>query len=89
MWPERPGQPPGGFAHAHGAKLRANPLVWVDSRIPLSDRCGLSLVRARGRALHSEVTHRHTHLEAERRDSLARHLEGFAQRGAAKIPQPR
>jgi len=57
--------------------MLVDPLVHLRLRIPLSDGRHLSLVRAGGHVLHSEVVGEYLHIEAELPESLARQLEKF------------
>jgi GTPase len=57
--------------------MPVDPLVLLHLRIPVSDGRHLSLIRARGHVLHSEVHDDDFHIEAELPESLARQLEKF------------
>lgn len=57
--------------------MPVDPLVHLRLRIPLSDGRHLSLVRAGGHVLHSEMVDEYLHIEAELPESLARQLEKF------------
>jgi GTPase len=57
--------------------MPGDPMVRVHLRVPVSDGRSLSMVKAGGRVLHSELSENHYDLEAELPESLARRLEDF------------
>ena len=57
--------------------IQIDPLVRLRLRVPLSDGRHLSLAKARGRVLNSEVIDGHFLLEAELPQSIARRLQEF------------
>ena len=61
------------------SEMPVDPLVRLRLRMPLADGRHLSLVQARGRILHSELSDGHFLVEAELPQSAARRLEQFVQ----------
>jgi GTPase len=59
--------------------IPVDPLVRLRLRLPVTDGRSLSLVQARGRVLHSELSEGYFLLDAELPQSAARQLEGFVQ----------
>jgi GTP-binding protein HflX len=57
--------------------MQVDPLVRLRLRVPVSDGRHLSLAKARGRVLNSEVIDGHFLLEAELPQSIARRLQEF------------
>jgi GTP-binding protein HflX len=57
--------------------MQVDPLVRLRLRVPVSDGRHLSLAKARGRVLNSEVIDGHFLLEAELPESIARRLQEF------------
>jgi len=69
--------------------MPVDPLVHLHLRIPLSDGRHLSLVRAGGHVLHSEVVDEYLHIEAELPESLARQLEKFVSESHPNAREPK
>ena len=57
--------------------MRVDPLVRLRLRMPVTDGRHLSLLQARGRILHSELSDGHWLLDAELPQSAARRLQEF------------
>jgi len=57
--------------------MPVDPLVRLKLRVPVSDGKHLSIVQARGRVIHSEMTDGHLLLDAELPQSAARRLQEF------------